>query len=82
MVETGHALYPPGEKVRCLVFFGRKRRPGGLTAWAQGRHANNWLAALSAPRGPTLSGTVCPSPLTPGVPVRALRDKLRCFVYR
>ena len=61
------------------IFFGRGRCPGGLTAWTQGRHANTWLAALSAPRGPTLSGTVCPSPLTPGGPVWALRGKLRCL---
>ena len=59
------------------LFFGRGRRPGGLTAWAQGRHTNTGLAALSAPRGLTLSGTVCPSPPIIESPVWALSDRLR-----
>ena len=63
-----------------IAFFGRGRRPDGLSAWAQGRHANTWLAALSAPQGSTLSGTVCPTPLTPGGPVWVLRDKFRCLI--
>ena len=62
------------------IFFGRGRRPGGLATWAQGRHTSTWLVALSTPRSPTLSGTVCPSPLTTGGPVWALSDKLRCGV--
>ena len=47
------------------------RRKGGTPV--------TWLVALSASRGPTLSGTVCPSPPTPGDPVRALRGRLRYF---
>ena len=32
------------------------------TSQTQGRHTNSGLVALSAPRGQTLSGTVCPFP--------------------
>ena len=32
------------------------------TIWVNGRHTSTRLLALSAPRGQTLSGTVCPYP--------------------
>ena len=40
--------------------------PRWLPSRAQGRHTNSGLVALSAPRGSTLSGTVCPSRLSLG----------------
>ena len=80
--ELGHTDIHEGRLTDSLtlISFCRGRRPGGLSAWTQGRHANTWLVALSTPRGPTLSGTVCPSPLTPGGPVWALRGKFRGLV--
>ena len=71
-----HAPSPPKKKP---FFFCMGRRPSGRIAWAQGRHTNTWLVALSAPRGPTLSGTVSPSPPTLGDPVWALSGRFRCF---
>ena len=58
-----------------MIFFGRGRPPGRFTAWTQGRHTNTRLVAFSTPRSPTLSGTVCPSPLIIGGPVWNLSGK-------
>ena len=79
-VEETHGRGNEEEEEEEDTFFGRGCRPGGLTAWAQGRHASTRLAALSSPRGPTLSGTVSPSLLNPGGPVWTLSVKLRGLV--
>ena len=63
------AVAPAGGVLPGQFFFGWGRRLGGLTTWAQGRHTNTWLVALSTPRGPTLLGAVCPCPLISGGPV-------------
>ena len=63
------------------LFFWVGAPPSWFPSWAQGRHTNSGLVALSAPRGPTLSRTVCPSPPTIESPVRALNDRLRCGYY-
>ena len=62
-------------------FFWVGAPPSWFPSWEQGRHTNSGLVALSAPRGPTLSGMVYPSPLTIESPVRALNDRLRCGYY-
>ena len=58
-------------------FFWVGAPPSWFPSMAHGRHTNSGLVALPAPRGPTLSGTVYPSPPTIVSPVWAPNGRLR-----